>query len=460
MSARPHPFLHAGFAGRIGVARRDITAPVGIYARNWGAAAHDACEGVHRPLTATVLVLQNASGGETLALVSIDLIHGGDPENVLVRAVRDELKLDPARVMLAFTHTHACPRWETSREDLPGMSLVPAYGARLVQELREAGREALARAEPAVLTWRYGRCALAAVRDLPDPDTERLVTGFHPGASADDTLLAGRVTNASGRVMATLVHYACHPTTFAWQNKLLSPDWPGAMREVVEGATDGAPCLFLQGASGELAPREQYTGDPSIVDKNGRQAGYAALAALEDMLPPATRLEYAGVVESGAPLATWRRAAYAPSTVLRADRFEVELALKDDLPGLVELQARQESERDRALRERLRRKIALRERLGEGRTHRVPVWLWRVGDAVLLGQINETYSDFQRSLRAAAPGVALAPMNVVNGSMGYLPPRELYTRDVYPVWQTPYAAGSLEKLTAACAERVHAILKD
>ena len=25
--------------------------------------------------------------------------------------------------------------------------------------------------------------------------------------------------------------------------------------EVVEGATGGAPCLFLQGASGELAPR-------------------------------------------------------------------------------------------------------------------------------------------------------------------------------------------------------------
>ncbi|MEQ9066645.1 MAG: hypothetical protein RLO18_07980 [Gimesia chilikensis] len=31
----------AFFRGRIGVATVDITPPVGIYARNWGAAKHD-----------------------------------------------------------------------------------------------------------------------------------------------------------------------------------------------------------------------------------------------------------------------------------------------------------------------------------------------------------------------------------------------------------------------------------
>ena len=38
---------------RFGVARRDVTPPVGIYSRSWGAATHDVAEGVHRPLTAT-----------------------------------------------------------------------------------------------------------------------------------------------------------------------------------------------------------------------------------------------------------------------------------------------------------------------------------------------------------------------------------------------------------------------
>jgi hypothetical protein len=46
------------FCGQIGIAREDITPPVGIYAKNWGAATHDVAEGIHRPLTATVLTLQ------------------------------------------------------------------------------------------------------------------------------------------------------------------------------------------------------------------------------------------------------------------------------------------------------------------------------------------------------------------------------------------------------------------
>jgi hypothetical protein len=42
-----------------GISRRDITPPVGIYHRMWGAALHDQATGVHRPLTATVLRLQS-----------------------------------------------------------------------------------------------------------------------------------------------------------------------------------------------------------------------------------------------------------------------------------------------------------------------------------------------------------------------------------------------------------------
>ena len=40
---------------QVGVARGDVTPPVGIYHRMWGAATHDRSTGVHRPLTATVL---------------------------------------------------------------------------------------------------------------------------------------------------------------------------------------------------------------------------------------------------------------------------------------------------------------------------------------------------------------------------------------------------------------------
>ena len=43
-------------------------------------------------------------------------------------------------------------------------------------------------------------------------------------------------------------------------------------------------------------------------------------------------------------------------------------------------------------------------------------------------------------------------MNLTNGSIGYLPPREMYELDVYSVQQTPFAAGSLERLIDEAGE--------
>src|SRR5258707_1706048 len=45
---------------RFALAWADITPPVGIYHRMWGAARHDRAMGVHRPLRATVAVFESA----------------------------------------------------------------------------------------------------------------------------------------------------------------------------------------------------------------------------------------------------------------------------------------------------------------------------------------------------------------------------------------------------------------
>src|SRR5437763_5695315 len=58
-----------------GVARGDITPPVGIYHRMWGAATHDKAAGVHRPLLATLLWLQPLSGDSAHAKLVIALDH-------------------------------------------------------------------------------------------------------------------------------------------------------------------------------------------------------------------------------------------------------------------------------------------------------------------------------------------------------------------------------------------------
>ena len=49
-------------------------------------------------------------------------------------------------------------------------------------------------------------------------------------------------------------------------------------------------------------------------------------------------------------------------------------------------------------------------------------------------------------------------MNLINGSIGYLPPEDLYETEIYPVWQTPFDRGSLEATIEAMTSAVTAVL--
>lgn len=444
---------HSSMTGRIGVARGDITPPVGIYCRNWGAAKHDAAAGIHRPLTLTALTLQDRAGGLPLVFLDADL---GWWANIAVerqfrRRLVTALGLPAERVIFAMSHTHSAPPLTTPEPQWQGGALLPAYVEQVFDTAVAAKDRALAAAAPATLEWHTGRCALAANRDLPEGP--RVVCGYNPAQPADDTLVVGRLTSRTGQVLATLTNYACHPTTLAWDNKLVSPDFVGAMRKTIERHTDGAPALFLQGASGELAPRYQYVGDPAVADAHGRELGYAVLATLEAMEPAGQALVYGGVVESGAPLAVWKRVPAEPDTTLRALRRIVELPLKD-WPSAAELERQYRACADRALAERLRRQLLIREAIGDGATFPLELWAWRLGDAVLAGTAAEAYSVLQQRLRAQLPEHTVAWLNLINGSVGYLPPVAAYDADIYQVWQTPFARGSLELLEVAARETV------
>ena len=359
--------------------------------------------------------------------------------------------------MFCLSHTHAGPT--LCREDVSktGGEFIEQYLRHLQSRAVQTAQRALAKAVPATLVWGHGKCDLASNRDLPEKGRKRFVVGFNPTQQADDTLLVGRVNARNGRVLATIVNYACHPTTLGWDNRLISPDYVGAMREVVELQTQ-APCLFLQGASGELAPAEQYVGDITVAETHGRRLGHAVLATLEGMLPAGTELSFAGVVESGAALGVWKRSTYPVATGLSCEVAEVELPLKP-LPSLAEIEERWRGCKDRVFKERLWRQRAVRQAVGDGKSARTHVWIWRVGDALLVGQPHEAYSQFQQKLRQQIDPNPVAVMNVVNGWMGYLPPRQLYRRNIYPVWQTPFAPGALELLTEMACARARRMIK-
>src|SRR5690606_15441615 len=141
----------------------------------------------------------------------------------------EALELPPANFNFALSHTHAGPPLMEPDTALPGSELLAQWMEELFEETVKVVRESLAAQFDATMDWHSGRCALATVRDLPDPEphSSRVVCGFNPHGFPDDKLLVGRITDASGRIRGTLTNYACHPTTLAWDNTAISPDYVG-----------------------------------------------------------------------------------------------------------------------------------------------------------------------------------------------------------------------------------------
>lgn len=448
------------FAGRIGIAREAITPPAGIYARLWGSAKHDTAEGVHRPLLATCLYFADTEGASALALLALDLSWW--------RSVSDEMELRSAilasaglredQVILHVSHSHAAPPTLPELADRPGGQLIAPYRAQIMKTCVRIVSAARSKAQPATLSWGTGSCRLAFNRDMESPIDGAIVVGLNPATRADDTLLVGRVTSATGAILATIVNYACHPTSVGGANRMISPDYVGAMREVIERNTSGAPCMFLHGASGDLTPRRSFEADVAAADQNGLELGHAALGTLAAMCPPGVSLAYAGMEESGAKLAMWREQPTAAGTGVVARRTTVRLQLVD-MPTREELQQAIAVTNEEYMRERLRRKLGLRTIIDDSGAADFPFLVWRLGDAFIVALPAEAHSPFQMGLRERFPDNHIAVLNIANGYLSYLPPREAYARNTYQSQVAIYRAGAAEELLAAVSRTIADMLE-
>jgi hypothetical protein len=467
--------------GNFGIARGDITPPVGIYHRLWGAATQDQATGVHRPLEAAALMFRGPDGAgseQEQALVAVDLcLLWAREMSDLLQKLCARTGLAREQIAVTFSHTHAGGLPGLERVHLPGGELIPAYLESLGDKLADLIQEARESVQRATITYGIGRCTMAAQRDFWDEVTGQFVCGFNPEGVADDTVLVARVTGQQGNLLATIVNYACHPTTLAWQNTLISPDFPGVMRQVVNAATN-APCVFIQGASGDLGPRHGFVGDPEVADRNGRQLGYAALAVLEALPPPLTRFSYEGPVVSGATLGAWAHVPLQESELEKLQCWQcrhwtTDLAYRSDLPTLEQTeeelrlwQDREEAARAagdqaairdcRAMAERMTRRLTRLQDLPPG-AFPFPITLWQMGDAFWLAVEAELYHHFQRALRDRFPGVPIVIATLTNGSRpSYLPTADTYGKGIYQESIAVLAPGCLEELLSEIGNQIQA----
>jgi neutral ceramidase len=219
---------------RAGAAKAEITPPVGF--PMWGyAARHDApSKGVLDPLYARALVL--ASGEERIAVVSLDL--GRAPTRQSFEAIRKRARAaGVGHVFLVATHTHHGPVLELDSWPTPA----DPYVRRLEGKIAGAIEEAVKALRPAVLGVASRELALNRNRHTKRADKP-----------VDRELVVVRIEDPAGKPIAHLVNFAAHPTMLEAKVMKFSADYPGTLAALVEKET-GAPCLFLQGAAGDLS---------------------------------------------------------------------------------------------------------------------------------------------------------------------------------------------------------------
>jgi neutral ceramidase len=447
---------------RAGVGRAVITPPVGIAHAGWGAQTHQRAEGVDLDLLATVLVLDDGDVQAAIADVEFCVVDRAlaDP----IRSAIAELTGIPlSHVRLSYTHTHSGPMlgpsWMTEGEEL-----IPAYVQSLPGRIAGAAWEAQRRLQPVRIAAGSGISDIVVNRRLKT-DSGRVVAGRNWAGFVDREVKVVRIDDVDERPLAVVVHHGCHPTIMGPPNRLITPDYPGVVRQVVERAT-GALCLYLQGAAGNTHAVVDYVGDPAVYRRLGAILGHeAAKVALRLQTVP-RRERLVKVLESGAPLGIYADEPVGePDGTLRVATRPVRLGVRAYPPAAeVSAEARRAAERLHALRghashDELQAAVGVARRAGmladkarqyAGRREVVAdLHGIRVGAIALVGFPGEPFSEIGVRVKEGSPFPHTLFSGYTNDYLGYVPVAEAYPEGGYEVDTSPFLPDTADRLAEA-----------
>jgi hypothetical protein len=431
--------------------RLDITPPEDIYHGLWGAAPQHAATGIHKNIFADILVFQKlGDSSQSVIMILLDHVMFEESQQEMIKEKVQNIS-DNLKILVTFSHTHSAGFMYSDRVKFPGGEKINPYLELTRDNIKEATKKALDQLEDVTITFEYGQCGLATNRDYKDRKRDQFVCGFNPEVIPDQTLLVGRVSDANDRILCNLVHYGCHPTTLAWENTLISPDYVGEMRETMEKVT-AVPSIFILGACGDLGPKHGFVRDTEVADKNGRSLGYSALSILETMGPSGKDYHYTGPVVSGATLGIWDyfsqdTVRLKKTTIFKCIEKHVFLPIKkiknrETLLSEIEkfkisLEKAENNNEDLMCRdfeaeiERNRRWLGRIETLPKNRKYKFNYTVLRLGDAfwVLCG--GEPYSEIQSILRDKFKDYVIIFSPLSGPNVGYLFPENRFGLGLY-----------------------------
>ncbi|MBX3010258.1 MAG: neutral/alkaline non-lysosomal ceramidase N-terminal domain-containing protein [Caldilineaceae bacterium] len=404
---------------RAAFGRAEITPKLGCRLMGYGNRASGATA-VHDPLFARLLVIEVAD--TQWALISCEFCYLNVVSVQEIRsAIAQQTGIAPTNVFLATTHTHSGP----SDRDADN------WARPLAEIIAEAVKAAVARLEPAQLASGYGMLYGYSInrRWIDRP--------------VDPGLGVIRIDNIQGQTLGLVTNFACHAVVMGPDNLQVSADWPGYACTKLEAALGhDATCLFLQGGAGNINPlvagvRQALQSGRPVVSIGDISAYYGPKASPERYnVGNRTGGTFAEVAELGEAFATEVLHIYQglqPAPLQRApwtEQIIVKAIADHDETVVGEKPSRSPTVTDYELL------------LAAGLP--AEIMLFQLGDALLVGQPAEVFSEtavqLKRHLRALGYPTPML-VSYANGWLSYLPEPEDFPEGGYEVGRA-YGMGS------------------
>lgn len=417
---------HTGATFLAGSAKEIITPPLGTLL--YGYPSKRPAKSVNDELTAAAIVFTD--GVTTAAIVSLTI--GAISEVTCKRArelVSQEVKVDD--IIFSVSHTHSGPTtidtagWGSADSEYIDGILLP----RIVKVVSDAYQNM----RPAEIGLGENDSKVGINRR----NVRENGSGWLGTSSWGIYDSRMRVVSVRGiddkKIIATMVHFGAHGTAAGGsiENPVITRDWSGVMTDRLEKITL-APCLFLLGAEGDVAPRLPGPGwNPDGTQNNDRidqmleVGGRAALDAAEAFASIRSyRVPELKLIEGEISLP------YEPMPSVETAKAAL-AGLEGKSGGTVDYErAHWQSVIDYADKPE---ETALTYRQG----------IIALGDIAIVPHPFEIFQMIALRIDGGSPYPCTLSLANANGANGYLPAKEDIPRGGYEVWSARYRDGYL-----------------
>lgn len=261
---------------QVGMKKTDITPPLGtlLYGYPFERNAEDVMD---RLCVGALAIRQDE---KLLVLINAEVcLIDGETQKTIRQKVAKEVGIAPDSVLCGATHTHSGPITKSSAGW--GSANTEYIETTLIPKAVEVAKAAVADLQDAVMAVGVAETKAGVNRRQITAEGE-VILGQNPEGLYDPKLTVIRFQTPEGKPIGNMAHLAVHPTA-AGGNLSITRDWPGYLVDGLEEVS-GAPCLFYNGAEGDIGPRlsnGRSTADNAAVKEIGVIARADALVAYE-----------------------------------------------------------------------------------------------------------------------------------------------------------------------------------